>query len=119
MALSDTTNGLALASSQMPQPNDLDADPLKDTDAGAGTIRRALLRSGRERREVTVDPGTFTLTQESEKTQTEQSLTQEGFKGSQNNVMEEEENSPNTEKVLLGYDAQWCWVESQDDVTFL
>lgn len=21
--------------------------------------------------------------------------------------------------VLLGYDAQWCWVESQDDVTFL
>uniref|UniRef100_A0A4W5N4B4 Leucine rich adaptor protein 1 n=1 Tax=Hucho hucho TaxID=62062 RepID=A0A4W5N4B4_9TELE len=22
-------------------------------------------------------------------------------------------------EVLLGYDAQWCWVESQDDVTFL
>lgn len=25
----------------------------------------------------------------------------------------------NNEAVLLGYDAQWCWVESQDDVTFL
>lgn len=30
--------------------------------------------------------------------------------------------SPGQEEVgssLLGYDTQWCWVESQDDVTFL
>lgn len=25
----------------------------------------------------------------------------------------------NEDNMLLGYDAQWCWVESQDDVTFL
>ncbi|CAB1326451.1 unnamed protein product [Coregonus sp. 'balchen'] len=30
----------------------------------------------------------------------------------------EEQTIPSCE-VLLGYDAQWCWVESQDDVTFL
>nr|XP_046178013.1 leucine rich adaptor protein 1-like [Oncorhynchus gorbuscha] len=30
----------------------------------------------------------------------------------------EEQTIPSCE-VLLGYDTQWCWVESQDDVTFL
>ncbi|XP_064782417.1 leucine rich adaptor protein 1-like [Oncorhynchus masou masou] len=30
----------------------------------------------------------------------------------------EEQTIPSCE-VLLGYDNQWCWVESQDDVTFL
>lgn len=29
------------------------------------------------------------------------------------------EAADDNEAVLLGYDAQWCWVESQDDVTFL
>lgn len=43
--------------------------------------------------------------------------TQESFRGS--NSVEKEESAFNQETVLLGYDAQWCWVESQDDVTFL
>ena len=30
-----------------------------------------------------------------------------------------EEEGLSVEEALFGYDAQWCWVESQDDVTFL
>nr|XP_057923557.1 leucine rich adaptor protein 1-like isoform X2 [Doryrhamphus excisus]XP_057923559.1 leucine rich adaptor protein 1-like isoform X2 [Doryrhamphus excisus] len=30
---------------------------------------------------------------------------------------EEVKNMAN--EILFGYDAQWCWIESQDDVTFL
>lgn len=65
-----------------------------------------------------MDAGSSAPTKQSGERQTEQK-TQEGFRASQNNTMEEEENTSNRETVLLGYDAQWCWVESQDDVTFL
>lgn len=44
---------------------------------------------------------------------------EETLRASENNTEEtQEESVPGTE-MLLGYDAQWCWVESQDDVTFL
>ncbi|KAM9789745.1 leucine rich adaptor protein 1-like [Neosynchiropus ocellatus] len=33
--------------------------------------------------------------------------------------MKEHSGSLSKEALLLGYDAQWCWVESQDDVTYL
>ncbi|XP_019899267.1 leucine rich adaptor protein 1-like isoform X2 [Esox lucius] len=35
------------------------------------------------------------------------------------NIVGVKEQSMPSSKVLFGYDAQWCWVESQDDVTFL
>ncbi|KAJ3594712.1 hypothetical protein NHX12_004019 [Muraenolepis orangiensis] len=34
-------------------------------------------------------------------------------------VAQDEPSALSAEKVLFGYDAQWFWVESQDDVTFL
>lgn len=117
LASSNPADSMASASLQTPQLPDLDADPLQDFKVDAGTIKRALLRASRARKEV--DPGTFTLTQESGETQTEHGLPQESFKASENYGMDEEESAHNREKVLLGYDAQWCWVESQDDVTFL
>ncbi|XP_051265665.1 leucine rich adaptor protein 1-like [Dicentrarchus labrax] len=98
------------------QPQNSDVAPLKHIKAGADTIRRALLRSNRARREV--DSGSFALTNRSEETQTE-NQTEEGLGASQTNVMEKEEHAPSRETFLLGYDAQWSWVESQDDVTFL
>nr|XP_019963063.1 PREDICTED: leucine rich adaptor protein 1-like [Paralichthys olivaceus] len=99
------------------EPNTQDMDAGQDFTAGASTIRRALLRSRKARKEVKADIGGFS--QESGEIQTECSPPQESFRASQNDVMEDEEGPSNTETVLLGYDAQWCWVESQDDVTFL
>lgn len=39
--------------------------------------------------------------------------------GSQDGATTNSDTLETDEAVLLGYDAQWCWVESQDDVTFL
>ncbi|XP_070700431.1 leucine rich adaptor protein 1-like [Pempheris klunzingeri] len=97
-----------------PQTQDSsDAAPLRGIKAGAESIRRALLRSSRPRREVKVDAGGLALIKQSEQ------QTQVTFRDSQNKTTEEDKSSPSRETVLLGYDAQWCWVESQDDVTFL
>ncbi|KAF0047271.1 hypothetical protein F2P81_000904 [Scophthalmus maximus] len=120
VASSNAADGLTGAVLQKCQPQDLDAGPLQDIEAGAGTITRALLRSRKKRREVKGDTSSFTLTQASGETQAERSRPVESLKASQNNVKEEEEEGAlNRETVLLGYDAQWCWVESEDDVTFL
>ncbi|KAL6104169.1 lurap1 [Pungitius sinensis] len=55
-----------------------------------------------------------------EETRTQQQ-TQKSYRASQHNAMkeEEEEVAPNGDTALLSYDAQWCWVESQDEVTYL
>lgn len=111
IAASDPASGLVSASLQKSQPQDLDLDPLQDMKAG--TIRRALLRSTRSRKKV--DSGNFTDPQESREGV---GLPQESFVASQSKMMEEE-SEPVSEKLLPGYDTQWCWVESQDDVTFL
>ncbi|XP_035026720.2 leucine rich adaptor protein 1 [Hippoglossus stenolepis] len=108
-------NGLVSASLQKSQTQDVDAG--QDPTAGACTISRALLRSRKARKEVKADISGFT--QESGEIQTERSPPQESFRASPNEVMEEQESASTAETVLLGYDAQWCWVESQDDVTFL
>lgn len=105
-----TSPGSGLVSAQ---PQDSDATPLRNSKTGADPIRKALLRSSRVRREVKVDAGSSAVTKQSGE------QTQESFRASQNKTMEEEESASNRESVLLGYDAQWCWVESQDDVTFL
>lgn len=105
-------NRLVSANLPKSQPGD-SITPLQDIKTGADIIRRALLRSSTARRDVKVD-NTFALTKESDETERE---TQEGFRRS--NTLEKEESVPNQETILLDYDAQWCWVESQDDVTFL
>ncbi|XP_044076858.1 leucine rich adaptor protein 1-like [Siniperca chuatsi] len=113
-ASSSPANCLASANLPKSQPQDSSVAPLQDIKAGADTIRRALLRSSRARREVKGDTGSFALNKQSGETQTEhQSL------GASQKTVEEKESAPNRESSLLGYDAQWCWVESQDDVTFL
>ncbi|XP_059201013.1 leucine rich adaptor protein 1-like [Centropristis striata] len=103
-----------------PPPQDSHGASLQDMKTSADPIRRALLRSSRARREVKADNGGFSLNKQSVETEQQ---TQESFRASQNNTVEEEEeeeeSGTNKEMALLGYDAQWCWVESQDDVTFL
>ncbi|XP_061588970.1 leucine rich adaptor protein 1-like [Cololabis saira] len=88
------------------QEQDSEAAHMQNIRGGAETIRRALLRSSRAKRPLKVDsdssPG-----QPSEKSSGHPA--QESFTPPPNNA----------ETMLLGYDAQWCWVESQDDVTFL
>lgn len=79
------------------------------------TIKRALLRSSKARRDIKAE-NIFAPTKYSDQREREQQ-TQESFRSS--NSVEKEESALNPETVLLGYDAQWCWVESQDDVTFL
>ncbi|XP_032387621.1 leucine rich adaptor protein 1 isoform X2 [Etheostoma spectabile] len=99
------------------QPQDSAVAPLKDIKDGANSIRRALMRSNRTRRGVKGDNGSFSLTKQSGETHTEHQ-TQETFRSGQRNKVEEE-SVHNRETALLAYDAQWCWVESQDDVMFL
>ncbi|XP_030258543.1 leucine rich adaptor protein 1-like isoform X2 [Sparus aurata] len=118
-ASSGPANGVASASSPRAQPEDSAVDLSQDMTAGGlDIIRRALLRSSRARREVKVGNGCSAPTKQSEEKQTEHH-TQESSRASQNNMMQKEESAPNKETGLLGYDAQWCWVESQDDVTFV
>ncbi|XP_058502754.1 leucine rich adaptor protein 1-like [Solea solea] len=74
------------------QSQDWDTRLSEDIKVSAGTITRALLRSRKSRGEV--KDSSFPLTPE-------------------------KASAPKREELLLGYDAQWCWVESQDDVTFL
>ncbi|XP_028283887.1 uncharacterized protein LOC114450136 [Parambassis ranga] len=100
------------------QPQDFETSPFKDIKSGAHTIRRALLRSGRRNRELKIDTGSFDLTQWAGEAHTGHN-TEKSFTASHTNTMEEEERVSSRERDLLGYDTQWCWVESQDDVTFL
>lgn len=117
-ASASPANGLVSAKIQKSKPQDSNVAPFQGIKAGADTIRRALLRSSRARGEVKTDTGSFALTKQSGEKQTEHQ-SQERLRASQNNMTKEKESAPSRETVLLGYDAQWCWVESQDDVTFL
>ncbi|XP_074543876.1 uncharacterized protein LOC141803776 [Halichoeres trimaculatus] len=108
------------ASLSKPQPWDLNVAAVRNIRSSGDTIRRALLRSSRKRKEVRADSDIFTRSEQPEEKQTAQQ-TQESFTDSQGNTMEEEEeeSAPDKGTMLLGYDAQWCWVESQDDITFV
>lgn len=82
---------------------------------GAETIKRALLRSSRRKqlKAAGQDAG-----EKNSERPTQQSLSV--FKRQEVKKEEDkEESSAGGEKDLLGYDAQWSWVESKDDVTFL
>uniref|UniRef100_A0A3P8UBU6 Leucine rich adaptor protein 1 n=1 Tax=Amphiprion percula TaxID=161767 RepID=A0A3P8UBU6_AMPPE len=103
-------NSLVCANGPKSEALHSDAAALQHIKGGANTIRRALQRS--TKRKPKVDAATFAFTQRSEETihQAEKDFSQSN---------KEEESAASKEKALLGYDAQWCWVESQDDVTFL
>ncbi|XP_016528339.1 leucine rich adaptor protein 1-like isoform X2 [Poecilia formosa] len=79
---------------------------------GAETIKRALLRSSRRKqlKAASQDAG-----EKNSERPTQQSLSV----FNRQEVKDEDESSAGGEKDLLGYDAQWSWVESKDDVTFL
>lgn len=94
-------------------PEDYDVSPYIKT--SAKTIRGALLRSSRVRRKVRVDDIFAPAKHSDEKEGKQPSQEVPGSYGSSEKV----ESEPGRETSLLGYDAQWCWVESQDDVTFL
>ncbi|KAF3858650.1 hypothetical protein F7725_011851 [Dissostichus mawsoni] len=106
-ASSSPVNGLVRDKFPKSQPQDLKA--------GTDIVRKALLRSSRAKKDMRADSGNCSLTEQS---QTDHQA-QESPRTSLNNTMEEEETAPNRETALLGYDAQWCWVESLDDVMFL
>ncbi|XP_047445068.1 leucine rich adaptor protein 1-like [Mugil cephalus] len=82
------------------------------------TIWRALLRSNRPRRQLKEVIDSFALTHSQQGDTSTVCKAEESFTASHTNTTEEEESAPGGE-ALLGYDAQWCWVNSQDDVTFL
>lgn len=91
------------------QPVNSNKPTLHGIRTSGDTIRRALLRSSRGRRDVKVDE-MFAL----HKTPGEMKRDDESSDSTSNTDTVE-----NNGADLLGYDAQWCWVESQDDVTFL
>ncbi|KAM7401137.1 hypothetical protein PAMA_005363 [Pampus argenteus] len=106
---STPADGLVSANAPKSQPQDSDVAPSQDIRVGADPIRRALQRSCKAaRRDAKASTGRQTDHQ-----------SQESLRDSRNNMLEKDESTPDRENVLLGYDAQWCWVESQDDVTFL
>lgn len=81
---------------------------------GAETIKRALLRSSR-RKQLKSDSATSQAVGEKNSVHPNQeSLTV--FKSQE---VKKEEASAGVEEELLDYDAQWSWVGSKDDVTFL
>lgn len=104
---------ISSVSVSLPNFQDLDVTAMPYIKTNAKTIRRALLRSSRARKDVKVDS---IFAKQSEETQREDQ-NPESLRSS--NTMETEASAPNRESTLRGYDAQWCWVESQDDVTFL
>lgn len=105
----------SLVSGHSPEslPEDYDISPYIKT--SAKTIRGALLRSSRVRRKVRVDDIFAPAKHSDEKEGGQPSHEVAGSYGSSKKV----ESEPGGEMNLLGYDAQWRWVESQDDVTFL
>ncbi|XP_029940944.1 leucine rich adaptor protein 1-like [Salarias fasciatus] len=93
---------------------DSDSAPLKSIGDEADVVRRALLRSSRSRRDEREDAAPGSLARDSGKPQAKRQ-TEDSFTTAQSS----EDSDAAQCGVLLGYDAQWRWVESQDDVTFL
>ncbi|CAL8343947.1 unnamed protein product [Merluccius merluccius] len=86
----------------------------QDYKKNSQTIRKALDRSMNHRLKVGSGGGLAPTNDRGE------TKTQGGDqRNSGKQVAEDERSALSAEKALFGYDAQWCWVESQDDVTFL
>uniref|UniRef100_A0A3Q0RPU1 Leucine rich adaptor protein 1 n=1 Tax=Amphilophus citrinellus TaxID=61819 RepID=A0A3Q0RPU1_AMPCI len=104
-----------LNSKAVPQLQDSFSIP-PDVRRCGDTIKRVLLRSSRPRKSLELD--TFVPTQQLGETQTVHQ-TQGSFTAPQTTSMEKEDSAPSEEKLWLGYDAHWSWMESEDDVTFV
>lgn len=102
------------------QPWDLNVLAVRNIRSRGDTIRRALLRSSRKKKDVRACSDIFISSKQPEEKHTEPQ-TEESFTDTRENGKEDEEEKgvPDKETMLLGYDAQWCWVESQDDITFV
>lgn len=86
----------------------------------ADPLRRALVRSSMTARRGLTGGGLSAPSLKTEEdTPTHCGLPRESPRGYENSVAVAEQSMPSREEVLLGYDAQWRWVESEDDVTFL
>lgn len=84
---------------------------------GAETIKRALLRSSRRKQ---LKAGSATSQAIGEKNSNIQKHpNQESLTVFKSQGVEKEEASADRDEELLDYDAQWSWVGSKDDVTFL
>ncbi|PWA17391.1 hypothetical protein CCH79_00011286 [Gambusia affinis] len=104
----------SLVSSDAPKSKDLESRSAQfHIRNGAETIKRALLRSSQRKqlKAAGQDAG-----EKNSERPTQQSLSV--FKR-QEVKKDEDESSAGGKKDLLGYDAQWSWVESKDDITFL
>ncbi|XP_051943617.1 leucine rich adaptor protein 1-like [Hippocampus zosterae] len=91
---SPSTDNLAQTDFQVSQLQDSEAQPLQDLKEDANPVK-----------EVHLGSNGFDLIEGSQETKQQ----------THGSIAEEEK----MEAVLFGYDAQWCWIESQDDVTFL
>lgn len=77
-------------------------------------VRSALLRSSRIYKRD--ERPTIVASKEDDPGVSKTEMEMPAFEAKRTNGHKTEQNDDN---MLLGYDAQWCWVESQDDVTFL
>ncbi|KAM3866057.1 leucine rich adaptor protein 1-like [Diretmus argenteus] len=103
-----TANSLVSANLLKLQPQVSKASPLQDVKTSAEPIRRALVRANTAgRKGLKGGGGSSTLPKLG------------SLRACKRDEMEEEQSAPSRDEMLLGYDAQWRWVESQDDVTFL
>ncbi|XP_019733434.1 leucine rich adaptor protein 1-like [Hippocampus comes] len=92
---SPSTDCLAQTDFQVSQLQDSEARPSQDLKEDANPVK-----------EVHLGCNSFDLIEGSQETKQQTHYS----------IAEEEEKMM---AVLFGYDAQWCWIESQDDVTFL
>ncbi|CAL9689002.1 unnamed protein product [Knipowitschia caucasica] len=85
-----------------------------DRGGDSNPVRRALLRSSRISRREENNSSKLGTVKKVEDSKAEIELKDFDNKRPKIDMRVQEENS-----MLLIYDAQWCWVESQDDVTLL
>lgn len=105
-----STPAKSLVSSNVPSSQYSDELPSQDIKVCADPLRSALLRSFQPSRS-SVEAVVCSFEPKQQSTERNQKT--------QNDVAEVDESESNRHEGLLGYDAQWRWVESQDDVTFL
>ncbi|XP_017275696.1 leucine rich adaptor protein 1-like [Kryptolebias marmoratus] len=107
---SPVSDDLAASLKRMPDPA-----RLRNIKSGAETIKKALLRCGKLRRQLKVETSlTPVLGKRNGELQSEES-----FASSQNDLAAKAERSTNGVKSSLRYNTQWYSIESKDDVTNL
>ncbi|XP_076018445.1 uncharacterized protein LOC143010133 [Genypterus blacodes] len=109
---SSTPDENVVAESSPANPKSFSAS-FQDIKTNTDPITRALIRSTKvARKDSKRGTGRIVHTKKTGEVKTTDNLPKESVK-------KEEASVPRPDKSLLDYDAHWCWVESQDDVTFL